>query len=109
MTDRELLELAAKAAGIKFYALSRGGARYAPQPGIMQPYVYWNPLADDGDALRLAVKLKIDVAHTNIHAPQVHALADAKVQVWEETKDDPDAATRRAIVRAAAEIGRNMK
>ena len=32
-----------------------------------------------------------------------------KVQVWEEIKDDPYAATRRAIVRAAAEIGRNMK
>lgn len=38
-----------------------------------------------------------------------HALADAKVQVWEEISADPYAATRRAIVRAAAEIGRNMK
>lgn len=102
MTDRELLELAAKAAGYEY--AKHGG--YIVVDGIPGN---WNPLTNDGDALRLAVRLKIDVAHTNIHAPQVHALADAKVQVWEEIKDDPDAATRRAIVRAAAEIGRNMK
>ena len=106
MTDRELLELAAKAAGIELV-----------WHGDTDPFCFaetvagikWNPLTNDGDALRLAVRLKIDVAHTNIHAPQVHALADAKVQVWEEIKDDPNAATRRAIVRAAAEIERNMK
>lgn len=96
MTDRKLLELAAKATGIKAY---------------WNPYangVQWNPLADDGDALRLAVELKIDVAQTNIHSPQVHALADGKVHVWEDIGADPYAATRRAIVRAAAEIGRSM-
>jgi hypothetical protein len=83
MSDRELFESAAKAV--------------------------WNPLTDDGDALRLAVKLKIDVMHTNTHSPQVHALAANKVQVWEDSTDDPYAATRRAIVRAAAEIGRKME
>ena len=118
MTDRELLELAAKAAGIKFSEIG-GGARYAPQPGIMQPYVPWNPLTDDGDALRLAVKL-------GLHARQFPILDDVfvsslgMVEVWRVDDDDPLhveflrsgedrlAATRRAIVRAAAEIGKGV-
>ena len=45
MTDRELLEAAAKAAGY---------VHYHPGDGFYQT---WNPLTDDGDALRLAVKL----------------------------------------------------
>ena len=108
MTDRELLAYAAKAAGIKFYALSRGGARYAPQPGIMQPYVYWNPLADDGDALRLAVKCNLNVC---IGYGSVSACLqdDGSFHRIEETKNDPYTATRRAIVRAAAEIGKGME
>ena len=104
MTDIELLELAAKAADIYDSLLdTEDGFEF------IGSYDIWNPLTDDGDALRLAVTLKIDVAHTNIHSPQVHALADAKVQVWEDSGSDPLAATRRAIVRAAAEIGRNVK
>ena len=107
MTDRELLELAAKAAGI---SLEWDGPPDKWQPMYYQGKTYhsFDPLTDDGDALRLAVKLRIDVAHTDIHSPQVHALADAKVQVWEDSSGDPYVATRRAIVRAAAEIGRGI-
>lgn len=104
MTDREMLKFAAKAAGIDYHATREDGTKC-----IHDGRGYWNPLTDDGDALRLMVKLKIDVAHTNIHSPQVHALADPKVQEWEDSSSDPHAATRRAIVRAAAEIGRQMK
>ena len=116
MTDRELLELAAKAAGIEFSEIG-GGARYAPQPGIMQPYVPWNPLTDDGDALRLAVQLRIDVridntttlcyASNGLHqqACEKHTdHADPYSDLWA----DPFRATRRAIVRAAAEIGKGV-
>jgi len=107
MTNRELLKLAAKAAGIQFSELG-GGARYAPQPGIMQPYVLWNPLTDDGDALRLAVKCNLNVC-IGYRSVSACLQDDGSFHQIEETKNDPDAATRRAIVRAAAEIGRNMK
>ena len=107
MTDRELLELAAKAAGIQFSELG-GGARYAPQPGIMQPYVLWNPLTDDGDALRLAVKCNLNVC-VGYGSVSACLQDDGSFHRIEEIKDDPYAATRRAIVRAAAEIGRNLK
>lgn len=107
MNDREFLELAAKAAGIEYsYSHGCGNALELVKPRGFQ--VYWNPLADDGDALRLAARLRIDMLHTNIHSPQVHALAEESVQACEDSGIDPYAATRRAIVRAAAEIGRAM-
>ena len=89
MTDKELIELAAKAAGIDI--------RWKEWVTDKE----WNPLTDDGDALRLAVKLGLFESG----------------QWWDkvmgyrfeyEGEDDPYAATRQAIVRAAAEIGRTL-
>lgn len=115
MTDRELLELAAKAAGIEC-GIIHGEIRIRCDAG----WTSWNPLTDDGDALRLAVRLRL-------HARQFPVLDDGfdvslgMVEVWRVDDDDPMhiqflrsgddrlVATRRAIVRAAAEIGRKMK
>jgi hypothetical protein len=104
--DRELLELAAKAAGIE------GCYQDGMFTGIIEPVigggdVPWNPLKNDGQALRLAVKLRMDVKQWN-------SLAIAAVE-WDKhaeentTTQDPCAATRRAIVRAAASIGKAMQ
>ena len=49
---------------------------------------------------------QLDVMHTNIHSPQVHAMTGYGVEVPEYHGSDPLAATRRAIVRAVAEIGK---
>ena len=104
MTDRELLELAAKAAGIELYVDERG-YWLIEENG---EHWYWNPLTDDGDALRLAVKLgisfKVFLQLNQVWADH-HMLGN-----WIEEKlgEDPCAATRRAIVRAAAEIGKNL-
>jgi len=107
-TDRELLEAAAKAAGIEvdFTVFSDGSFIWFKQGGDCFSG-QWNPLADDGDALRLAVKLEMElkVYNTSAHA----ASAKCERSVCASEKGDPYAATRRAIVRAAAEIGRNMK
>ena len=92
MSDRELLELAAKAAG-----LQRCENYYTDAAGN---HVDWNPLADDGDALRLAVKLELNVLPGVAQDGEGRIIVDKTV--------DPLAATRRAIVRAAAEIGRQM-
>jgi hypothetical protein len=114
MNDRELLELAAKAAAL-------------PECGWMGPaFMYvkdntftdWNPLTDDGDALRLVVKLQIDIEWRGGEVwAYRHASADGECfTAIEATADhDPEIigtggrATRRAIVRAAAEIGKAMK
>ena len=115
MNDRELLELAAKAAGLTIIGSI---------PSILHdddwlettdngPDMFWNPLQNDGDALRLAVKLNMGISIPVMAA--THARVDvitfrnSGVNVMESCNNDPYAATRRAIVRAAAEIGRNMK
>lgn len=101
MTDKELLELAAKAAGIvgewNGLGLEIGSA------GI--GYREWNPLTDDGDALRLAVKLRIEVEPW-IHGDSACSRAAVREVLIDEPHygDDPERATRRAIVRAAAAI-----
>ena len=109
MNDRELLELAAKAAGMKkwlFYESHRedGAPRYSF--GMRLGVNRWNPLTDDGDAMRLAVKLQVLVDTHGMHArvcfPYEAPLA------YEAMGEDRAAATRRAIVRAAAEIGKAM-
>jgi hypothetical protein len=99
MTDKELLELAAKAAwGEKAnQALTECG---------------WNPLTDDGDALRLAVKLSISISDDYLYPNGEHVIrvgcsfGDTLYGDSEVCGDDPYAATRRAITRAAAEIGK---
>jgi hypothetical protein len=97
MTDKELLELAAKAAGMEYPHMIKPGGRV------------WNPLTDDGDALRLAVTLHLsmDLFDNEILVGYTPDNNDCE-QVVEPVGDDPYAATRRAIVRAAAEIWKGM-
>lgn len=95
MEDYELLKLAAKAAGLWD----------AANNCIDIP---WSPLTNDGDALRLAVKLKLHLgleSHT-VSAWQSDKFGNFQTEVLSHRGDE--AATRRAIVRAAAEIGRAM-
>jgi hypothetical protein len=113
MTDRELLEAAAKAAGKKVHTRNQADrdACGAGDVGlwISEGQTCWNPLTDDGDALRLAVKADIDVVQMGYatRADYMIGIGFCTAEVPHGT--DPYAATRRAIVRAAAEIGRSMK
>ena len=98
MTDRELLELAAKAAQLTLANQKADEVQleqYCKKATKLENGDFWNPLTDDGDAIRLAVKLGIDIAK-------------AQVDYWDKDSTDPYAATRRAIVRAAAEIGKSL-
>lgn len=109
MTDRELLELAAKAAGIDLSAgfSLRLNAFYVEPKEETGAYVGWNPLTDDGDALRLAVNLRLEPRFLDLD----HPVGPPRVTfhnvsgLVELAGNDLMAATRRAIVRAAAEIG----
>ena len=107
--DHELLKLAVKAAKYD-YEIRKEANPYSMRfehNFYLRNKIYWNPLEDDGDALRLAVKLEMDIEITK------DQLNDKWVWVYlgrhaltESCGNDPYAATRRAIVRAAAEIGR---
>lgn len=128
---REMLEMAAMAVGLQL----TWGEKYKIGDEVVDctdlPYalsgspdvgpVYWNPLEDDGDALRLAVKLGLSIRHYPIFAtPKFAVLACEKRWSADAERDigcediqrydgDPYAATRLAITRAAAEIGRQMQ
>jgi hypothetical protein len=115
LNDHELLELAAKAAnltiigsapgraGLDVYDQSRGDARR-----------WWSPLTDDGDALRLMVSLGMRVYVYPDAGDDVTVVANDELRmknaphISEPHSSDKLAATRRAIVRAAAEVGKNM-
>lgn len=105
-TDRELLELAAKAAGIELLEWDEEGQAYWIDQCLGE---WWTPLLFDGDAFRLAVQLKLDVLFFDgFH--EVHAGGDGITSAAVESYSDHMAyATRRAIVRAAAAIGEAMK
>lgn len=113
MTDRELLEAAAKAAEIKIHESDDGTIQRRPvwaTPHYVQGQPYgehrWDPLHDDGQALRLAVKLGLEVYHSINNDRWMVFVGYPKGQrityEMEEYGDDEYAATRRAIVRAAA-------
>jgi hypothetical protein len=105
MTDKEMLEYAAKAAGIELWhedVFTNGLTQKVSENGILQ----WNPLTDDGDAFKLMVQLRLGTLFpTEIGRDRV----DVKGHTESLALNDPLAATRRAIVRTAAEIGRSMK
>ena len=121
MSDRELLELAAKAAGIIVKHLSIKPATAANGDGYIGlmtdpdewPRGWFDPLTDDGDAQRLAVALGLEVYHSINDDCWTAFVGYPKQQrivyVMEPWGAKPYAATRRAIVRAAAEIGKEMK
>jgi hypothetical protein len=110
MTDKELLELAAKSAG---YVITNWDYKdlyhgWMPVRRIDNENGWettgWNPLTDDGDALRLAVKLKMTI-HIDGNLTDVQTGMEFSTEAH---FDDPYAAIRRAIVRAAAEIGKTL-
>lgn len=99
MTDRELLELAAKAGGIVLECYHDDKLGFEKYDGDC-----WNPLGDDGDAFRLAVELGIGMCH-HIEWSQVF---NPQTGVTDFNHDgNALAATRRAIVQAAAKIGKH--
>ena len=113
MSDKELLELAAKAAGLTnltYCPAWKGMAEFDKQGGYYKWETYWNPLRDDSNALLLVVLLDLDIRHEVAPTGVKNVLVGCEERLggWfkEVLGDDPLAAIRRAIVRAAAEIGK---
>ena len=102
--DRALLNHAARAAGFELHwAPLEGG----PLPIWRERGCSWNPLVNSGTALELAVDLRL---HVDISRDSVSVYwwdeSDTVQSYDEELGDDPAAAVRRCIVRAAAEMAK---
>lgn len=106
MTDRELLELAAKAAGMDYLVWTPGVSPLVPGEKRINGQMVWNPIHDDGDALRLAVRLDIEIEPVRFGGRAIVRDDDDYGEQFDEESSDRMAATRRAIARAAAEIGK---
>lgn len=113
MTDRELLELAAKACG---YDTSHhwNAERLTLTPPVIGLCIKggstcWNPLQDDGDALRLASALSLHI-EWRLDGRVAVSPQDQVEEIYcmESSREDRHEGVRRAIVRAAAAIGRAM-
>jgi hypothetical protein len=99
-TDREFIELAAKAAGIQIEWLG-SGACWRPNP-VFKP---WHPLTNDAHALQLAVKLRMTIKEEVYGVTVTLPSHDIEVNEFGYAHE---AATRRAIVLAAAALGKLM-
>ena len=119
MTDKEMLEFAAKAAGYVIEYHTEDGTQVyikdAPLNKDGEPDIFlWRPRVDDGDALRLAVKLSISFSDDYTYPNGEHCIrvgciyGNTLYGDSEPCGNDPYAATRLAIVRTAAEIGNNL-
>lgn len=125
--EKRMLEMAAKAVGAKVYWSTDGTLQDRPVlvtkcGGGMGTLPYeerWNPLTDDGLALRLAAMLRLSIDHNHSADQQRWVAVDRQgcegcyepvICVEDEFEDEGQriAATRRAIVRAAAAIGEKM-
>lgn len=104
MSDKELLEKAARAVGNN--AEWDDDLQAMHWPGL-QSMGLWNPLEDDGDAFRLAVELGIKNYCDGFCglAKKVLSQHEWVFEPISANNGDQRAATRRAIVRAAAAIG----
>ena len=128
MTDKELLEAAAKAywgdeiddtCSIRWLeedqAIGYTHGDNQDHNGNDREFV-WNPLENDGDALRLAVKLGLSIDQYPYYSEPKHSVIVKQrrrgdqmretnpTEVFEVYGEDPNAANRRAIVRAAASM-----
>ncbi|MFO5940270.1 hypothetical protein ACLBSY_25295 [Pseudomonas aeruginosa] len=108
MNDRELLELAARAAGFTGYGFFLGddGIDVSDETGTR---FAWNPLTDDGDALRLAVKrgLVVTPDRENQRTLVSNQAGHEYCAIYWDNLGEM-AATRLAITEVAAEIGKSM-
>lgn len=108
-TDRELLELAAKACGYQILRVYTDARCLYIDPGPNENGFHWNPLTSDGDALRLAAKLRLTISPgkhkgdgCTVEAPRGIAPGCTAF------RDDDTEQMRYAIVHVAASIGETM-
>ncbi len=118
MPEREMLEMAARAAGWRVTGLAP--AYMCPRGTDLALIIendqggesIWNPIVDDGDAFRLAVALHMRVKYHEALGQTLVWLSGSEREFQVNVEDcgrDPLAATRLAITRAAASIGEKMR
>lgn len=117
IADREMLELAAKAAGLNFDWNYKYDCAKVWDDGDKKR-TFWSPLLCDGDAMRLRGKIGASIADEGSSVRvEIHKYQNSSVIIEAYDRDLPggfsscysvNKATRLAIIKAAAEIGKRM-
>ncbi len=102
--DRELLERAARAAGINLQFNDKGVPGYYGDWRGLPQWIEWDPREDDGDLYGLARKISINIDFADCCAWKRLPSGDL-IQEWWGGESGDEA---HAIVRAAAAIGEGM-
>ena len=106
--DKDLLTWAAKAAGIITSNWNDGTEPYSSGLGfITESGSIWNPLSNDGDAFRLATKLELSIDYAKWTHTVFYGVDKFVQEDWHNKNSY--VAIRRAIVRAAVELGKAMQ
>lgn len=111
MTDRELLELAAKAAGYEYFHDGCEGIANIPMIKVNGTFKVWMPLSSGSDALSLAGFLKMRIEF-HVRHPFVAVFIGTEstfLKIEEKIGEDTMLSACRAIVRSAAETGKAMQ
>jgi len=109
-TDRELLELSAKACGFLTQWVDEKQLWVREKNQEFEAWWPWNPLSDDGDCSRMESALSIDVSWGSSYAmADHHSLNDCVIETLNAHDGNKQAARRMASLRAAAAIGESMK
>lgn len=101
MTDRQMLEDAARAIGLHVVLWHGDTPNVSRGDAVSWP---WNPLADDGDEARLETALGLNVAWDFFSV-----LVGDVIEIFNRNGNDKQASRRRAGVRVAASIGAKMR
>lgn len=109
-TDRELLELAAKAAGLVILTELQGRRDAIGVDGLglaTKDKTWWNPMVDNGDCARLCATLGIC---TEWAGSRVICVCGGyyNYTVFADHNGDKSSAWRKAAVKVAANFGRAM-
>lgn len=111
MTTREMLELAAKACGIRL-AKWDGSDICWKALDADDDYREWDPLNQDGQNSRMRTKLRITTWLINRNNEYVGVSCEGsdctRAEEWFSDHTEPDAALRLAALRVAAVMGERM-
>ncbi len=113
--DRHLLEMAAKAVGLKLEGdLYSNPGPWVPMYYEGKTYYLWDPLNDNADAFKALSDIPRDMLITFIGKTNeigIDVLGGDNhwsIKLYEHVDDDRAYSMRRLIVRALAEIGKTM-
>jgi hypothetical protein len=105
---REQLELAAKAAGLKYYGYDVHKGLQLDKPYDIRHITWWNPITSKSDSRDLEVACEIDIGNGHSYVYTSYDDLYGTLVYYKDYNNDKGLATCAAVFLCAVEIGRNL-